>query len=75
MKKIVQIFKRAEFHDDMSSKSALIQEVPTGFGAMHDVFERFLKLDLHVSMVLQEGYNMNLQPKCLSYLNFYLGSI
>lgn len=54
VRKIVKLFKKASLNVEMPDGSALIQQVETRFGTVHDVAARFIKAAPHVQPVIDQ---------------------
>lgn len=52
LKKIVSLFKEGGLNDKMQKGLSLLKEVPTRFGTIHDVDERFLKSESEMHSIL-----------------------
>lgn len=71
VKKIVTLFKKASLNAEMPEGHALIQEVETRFGTLHDVVSRFMKAEDNVRRVI-DGSDVDAATKaavCLAMIH------
>lgn len=68
VKKIVTLFKKSAMNVMMPDGCALIQEVETRFGTVHDVSRRFLKAAPHIRTVL-DAHDSDAAKKAMELFN------